>query len=83
VPTFRSRPVEVDAIQWTGDNLAEVIAWAGRHAVPQPDGGLMVQTMHGSVWAQRNCWLVKGPDEVYPCDPAVFAAKYEAVDAPA
>jgi hypothetical protein len=33
---FRKRPVEVEAIRWTGDNESEVVAWAGRD--PQAAG---------------------------------------------
>lgn len=29
---FRKRPVEVEAIQWTGDNLWDVIDFTGLHA---------------------------------------------------
>ena len=79
---FRTKPFEVDALQWTGDNLAEVLAWAGRHAAPQPDGDLMVMTLQGSVWAKRGDWLIKGPNEVYPCKPDLFADKYEPIGEP-
>lgn len=80
MPRYRTKPVTVEALQWTGDNLGEVLAWASRHAVPQPDGGLMVQTLNGSVWAKPGDYLIRRDDEVYPCDPAVFAEKYEPVD---
>ena len=31
VQKFRKKPVEIEAIQWNGENLKEVIDFAGRH----------------------------------------------------
>lgn len=28
---FRKKPVEIEAVQWTGENLSEVLEFVGRH----------------------------------------------------
>ncbi|GAA0969809.1 hypothetical protein GCM10009555_017600 [Acrocarpospora macrocephala] len=78
---YRTKPTEIDAIQWTGDNLTDVIAFTHCRADPQPDGGLMVMTAAGSLWLRKNDWIVKHgdgqPGQV--CPAADFAAIYEPV----
>lgn len=32
MPRFRKKPVEIEAIQWTGKNVKEVTAWLKEHA---------------------------------------------------
>ncbi len=31
MPQFRKKPVTIDAVQWTGANLREIIDFIGRH----------------------------------------------------
>lgn len=79
---FRKKPVVIDAIQWTGDNIEEIgeflagVHWAtaGRNAV--------IPTREGDMAASPNDWIIKGvAGEFYPCKPDIFAATYEPEDA--
>ena len=79
---FRKKPVVIEAIQWTGDNVEEVgeflagVHWAtaGRNAV--------IPTREGDMAASPNDWIIKGiAGEFYPCKPDIFAATYEPEDA--
>lgn len=89
---FRKKPVVIDAVQWTGDNLREVIDFAGLHpsaekwtwaeyeAVVARDG-LKIFTLEGPMMATPGDWIIKGvKGEFYPCKPDIFAATYESVD---
>lgn len=81
--TFRKKPIEVQAIQWTGDNLEAVRAFLGT-AMPynQPDAEnvIWVETLEGMIGYTVGYWLIKGvEDERYGCKAEVFARTYEQV----
>lgn len=88
MPRFRKRPVEVEAVQWTGDNEAELVAFAGDlfRAVDPEDRGddpdqtaAVMDTLHNTwVRVYDGQWIVKGvKGEFYPCAGDVFAETYE------
>ena len=79
---YRKRPVVVDAIQWTGDNVDEIIAWADTSRVIRKLGEqLHIRTLEGIMQASLNDWIIKGvKGEVYPCKPDIFMMTYESVD---
>jgi hypothetical protein len=90
MPRFRKRPVEVEAIRWTGDNDTELIAFTGnRFAVvapedrgDDPDYTAEVFDILHSTWigVYTRHWIVKGiKGECYPCDDSVFHSTYEEV----
>ncbi len=35
MPKFRKKPVVIEALKWTGDNLREIIAFTGLHPSAQ------------------------------------------------
>lgn len=93
VAKFRKKPVEIEAVRWTGDNLREVIAFTGRHESAADwtwkqfedvvaIKGLKLFTLEGPLMAAVGDWIIKGiKGEFYPCKPDVFAATYEPVAA--
>ncbi len=88
---YRKKPVEIEAMQFTGDNHAEVVAWAQSHDGPvvaesatcHGDGPpylLIIRTLEGTMACGRNDWLIKGVrGEFYPCKPDIFAQTYESM----
>jgi hypothetical protein len=71
---FRSKPVEIEAVQWFQD---------GDH--PAVNGSMIghfVVGAQGSSAVKRGDWIITEPrgDGFYPCNPEVFDAKYEAID---
>lgn len=75
---FRTRPVEVDAIQWTGSNYAELVDFAQNSVTVQPDGGAMFWSPAGSVWVALAQWVVRGEkDGLELMTDAAFRAKFE------
>lgn len=92
MPRYRSKPVEVEALQWTGDNEDELRAFVGDlfEAVAPEDRGddpdqtaAVLDTRHGA-WrcVYVGQWIVKGvKGEVYPVADDVFAETYEPVEA--
>ena len=91
MPTFRKKPVIIEAIQWTGNNLQEIIAFLGDSNIQNDKnhyleesrlpGGLIIKTLEGEHQAAIGDWIIKGVQgEHYPCKPDVFDATYEPVN---
>jgi hypothetical protein len=89
VSRFRKKPVVVEAVQWTGRNRDEVIAFLGdeRRCVVPLDGPpnalahVTIDTLEGRMFASAGDWIIRGvKGELYPCKPDIFAATYEAVE---
>lgn len=90
---FRKKPVEIEAIQWTGENLAEVFSFTGKHPRwdewftsfeeyeqrVRADGGIFkIFTLEGTHDASPGDWIIRGvKGEHYPCKPDIFAATYD------
>lgn len=86
---YRKIPVEVDAIQWTGDNKDAIEAFTHGKArlkiVPGPGRGvheaLVIHTLEGDMRAALGDWIIRGVEsEVYPCKDSVFRKTYEPLD---
>ena len=89
---YRTKPCEIEAIQWVHDNTKEVIefcegnaeyfindaAWQVHKAPPVE--GLKIHTLEGDIYASINDYIIKGlKGEFYPCKPDIFEKKYEFV----
>ena len=89
---FTKKPVTISAIQWTGDNLPEVIEFTGKHpcwgewfkdmddyaAHVRGDGSkFKIFTLEGVMDALPGDWIIRGiRGEFYPCKPDIFVATY-------
>ena len=80
---YRSKPSEIEAVQWTGANIIDV--WAFAPAVLREHGNGL-ELLAGQDGAQGwvpvpvGHWIVRQPDDLtdhWPVDPDYFAAKYE------
>lgn len=84
---FRKKPVVIEAMQFTGSNLADCLVWAvgvsreaaeGCQAMNAP---LYIPTLEGDMKASVGDWIIKGvKGEFYPCKPDIFDATYDAVE---
>lgn len=88
---FRKKPVNIAAIQWTGNNVEEVKAFFGGDAKKcsnlvdlndQPiKGNLIIETLEGNHTASPGDFIIRGvKGEYYPCKPDIFEQTYEVVD---
>jgi len=95
VMKFRKKPVVIEAVKWTGENLFDVISFMGQkpdlrcdiasdrwddyRAIVKRDG-LIIKTLEGQHLASIGDWIIKGVQgEFYPCKPDIFEATYESV----
>ncbi len=83
---FCKKPVEIDAIQWTGYNEVEVMAFIDAGDDPpaaeyhQLTADFSITTLEGVMLARVGDWLIRGiQGELYPCKPDIFEQTYEAV----
>ena len=81
---YRKKPVVIEAMQWDGENLINILQWchAGMppeaNAVVRSDGGfLRIRTLEGEMTATKSDWVIRGVrGEFYPCKPDIFEATY-------
>lgn len=92
---FRKKPIVIEAIQWTGDNIAIILEF-GVNIIATDDMGwfhfskefnpkkvkvLTVHTLEGPIFARIGDWIIRGvKGEFYPCKPDIFEQTYEAVN---
>jgi len=75
---YRKKPVEIDAIQWTGDNNIEIFKFCNMSYIN--DQELRIQTLEGSMIASIGDYIIKGvKGEFYPCKPDIFEMTYEKI----
>lgn len=79
MPTFRKKPVVIEARQWTGSNAVDLLDWI-KPTATQEGSELIIPTMEGDHFASIGDWIIKGVHgEFYPCKPDIFEKTYEAV----
>jgi hypothetical protein len=75
---YRKKPVEIDAIQWTGDNNIEIFKFCNMSYIN--DQELRIQTLEGSMIASVGDYIIKGvKGEFYPCKLDIFEMTYEKI----
>ena len=78
---YRKKPVVIEAVQWTGENHAEMCEFIDPEVFEIiPRVGLVIHTLEGDHHASPGDYINKGVSgEFYPCKPDIFAKTYEAV----
>lgn len=78
---FRKKPVEVEAVQFTGDVWPVLDFVDGKNAFANEMGGkLTIRTLEGDMTVSINDWVIKGVQgEFYPCKPDIFEQTYDKV----
>jgi hypothetical protein len=89
IANYRKKTEVIQAIQWTGDNLWEVINFTGFHPSAQEwtweeyerlvaSDGLKIFTPEGPLKAAVGDYVIKNDhDEVYVCKPDRFLLTHE------
>jgi hypothetical protein len=78
---YRKKPVEIEAIQWTGDNFDELERFTDNSTLVKfLNHELLVYTLEGVMHASIGDYIIKGVEgEFYPCKPDIFNKTYEKV----
>ncbi len=78
---YRKLPVEIEAIQWTGDNDVEIDEFITvPHEIFPIQNKIIIPTLEGNMEAIEFADINKGVNgEFYPCKPDIFDKTYEVV----
>lgn len=85
---YRKKPVVIEAIQWNGDNLTEIINFVDRNVLlcsplrfaTHEEIELSIETLEGNHLVTKGDYIIKGvKGEFYPCKPDIFEQTYEMV----
>jgi hypothetical protein len=81
---YRKKPVVIEAVQWTGENTADIDTFTESNFVEVTRGGikmLEIYTLEGVMKAHINDYIIKGiQGEFYPCKPKIFEETYEVAE---
>lgn len=82
--TYRKKPVEVQVVEWTGDNDVYdfLLKWSQPRIITRHTRNILhIHTLEGVMEARLNDFIIKGVNgEVYPCKPDIFEKTYELVE---
>ena len=79
---YRKKPVIVEAVIWTGNNIDEVkeLAKSAVENIIFVDNNLYIETLEGNMKVSVGDYIIKGiAGEFYPCKPNIFKKTYETV----
>ena len=79
---YRKKPVVIDAVQWSGNNLNEILDFMKdkqpNYYEDDEQKLLTIQTLEGNMIASVGDYIIKGVQgEFYPCKPDIFKKTYE------
>ena len=79
---YRKKPVIIEAVIWTGNNIDEVKKLA-KNATDNfifDNNDLFIETLEGNMKVSVGDYIIKGiAGEFYPCKPDIFKETYETV----
>ena len=79
IKTYRKKPVEIEALEWTGENHEEVAMFLGYIDV-NSEGSVVIATLEGSTHASVGDFIIRGVKrEFYACKPDIFEMTYTEV----
>ncbi|KGR72894.1 hypothetical protein ACVRWQ_06025 [Streptococcus phocae subsp. salmonis] len=77
---YRKKPVEVEAVQWTGKNEFEVSRFVGPGMFFNDLREPVIETLEGNMRTSKGDYIIKGVNgEFYPCKPDIFEQTYESI----
>jgi len=88
MPFYRKKPVVIEAVQWTGSNINDVVSMPRNfdlsHLIVNWNGTLSIKTLEGVMQAEIGDFIICGVQgELYPCKPDIFKQTYEDIEAEA
>lgn len=83
---YRKKPIVIEAIQFTKQNISECRDFLGKDLISEPVIGgetfrLTIFTLEGNHTASLGDYLIRGvKGEHYPCKPDIFEMTYEKLE---
>lgn len=80
VQSYVKKPVQIEAIQFTGENIQEIINFVGSNINEYNTEAVFINTLEGVHRTDLNDYIIKGiKGEFYPCKPDIFELTYNKV----
>lgn len=85
IKKYRKKPIEIDAIQYTGNNVSEIEIFVGTNLLyyntqEENNYQLGIPTLEGIMKASIGDYIIRGAKgEFYPCKPDIFKITYDEV----
>ena len=79
----RKKPVVIEAVKWTGNNVKDLADFMGESQINYEieTRKMFIRTLEGIMEASVGDYIIKGVQgEFYPCKPDIFAETYEEVE---
>ncbi len=78
---YFKKPIPITAIQWTGDNNAELLEFTnGKCQFRVGCPSIKIPTLEGDMGANVGDYIVRGVEgEFYPCRQDIFEKTYEKI----
>lgn len=84
VKKYQKKPIIVEAVKNTGDNVSEICKFMDGKSRPvyKTNGYVyLIDTLEGTMTANVGDYIIKGvKGEFYPCKPDVFEAIYDELE---
>ena len=82
---YKTKPVIIEAIKYTGDNGTEILRFMFPDIEPDAEAfSETINTLEGEMHCSKGDYIIKGlKGEFYPCKPDIFEMKYEPLTPPA
>lgn len=92
IKKYKKKPVIIEAVEWTGDNINEVGEFMGKENCDIEYSNIetihgidiiveiTIHTLEGNMHVDKGDYIIKGiKGEFYPCKPDIFKQTYEAL----
>ena len=87
IKKYRKKPVQIEAIQFMGNNVKEIEDFVGQQLLrftnkdnEDPDYSVGIPTLEGIMKASVGDYIIRGvKNEFYPCKPDIFRSTYDEV----
>lgn len=80
---YRKKPLVIDAIQYTGENVNEIVIKLGMEEISCDllSNDLLIDTLEGEMRCSVGDYVIKGiKGEFYPCKEDIFLQTYEPLE---
>ena len=84
IQKYTKKPVTIEAIQWTEENLPAIKEWLGENLLAEARYSspihwiYRIKTLEGNMLVIEGDFIIKGiKGEFYPCKPDIFYASYD------
>ncbi len=79
---YKTKPCEIEAIQYTGENGTEILHFMFPDLEDDATAfDETIKTLEGDMHTSVGDFIIKGLNgEFYPCKPDIFNKKYEQID---